>query len=202
MEGCRIVIPFVLGRRTPILFSKYTNFLNSRVIPLVRMVTSGVGGPTYRLGIFLDGLLQPIVEKYCQGEIVKDSTCFLADLKKLEDAACLRNINLIGTLDVEALYPSIKTEYVQDAIKHALQTCSKYSHDQINMIVELVNISINNAVIHYRGSWYAPVQGIPTGGCDSGSIANIYVKWCLDTKILTSPTVIRYNNLSCLQTGV
>ena len=64
------------------------------------------------------------------------------------------------------------------------------------MIVDLVNISINNAVVHYRGSWFAPIQGIPTGGSESGSIANIYVKWCLDQKILPSPTVCRYNNLS------
>ena len=64
------------------------------------------------------------------------------------------------------------------------------------MIVELVNFSINNAVIHYRGSWFAPIQGIPTGGSESGSIANIYVKWCLDTKILSSSTVVRYNKLS------
>ena len=120
----------------------------------------------------------------------------MAELRKLENGSELCNTNLIGTLDVEALYPSIKTEFVQVAIKHALQTCSNYSSSQIDMIVELVNFSINNAVIHYRGSWFAPIQGIPTGGSESGSIANIYVKWCLDTKILSSSTVVRYNKLS------
>ena len=58
------------------------------------MVMSGVSGPTYRLGIFLDGLLQPIVNKYCEGEIVKDSTCFLAELTKLMVVNCIVRIRL------------------------------------------------------------------------------------------------------------
>ena len=169
--------------------------LSDKVIPPVRMVTSGVGGPTYRLGIFIDNLLQPVVKKYCDGEVVKDTTSFLSDLMHLEEAGGLQGCNLIGTLDVEALYPSIKTEYVQEAIKHALQTCTGYSVDQINMIVELVNLSINNAVVHYRGSWFTPNQGIPTGGSDSACIANIYVKWCLDVKMLPDPSVFKYNKL-------
>ena len=63
------------------------------------------------------------------------------------------------------------------------------------MIVELVNFSINNAVVHYRGGWYSPKDGLPTGGSESGSIANIYVKWCLDQKILVNPDVAKYNKM-------
>ena len=166
-----------------------------KVIPPVRMVTSGVGGPTYRLGMFLDDLLKPVVEKYCKHEIVKDTTSFLASLLKLEEDGSLNSCSLIGTLDVDALYPSIKTEFVQEAIKHALCTCTNLDSKQINMIIELVNFSIKNAVVHYRGSWFAPTSGIPTGGSESGCIANIYVKWCLDVKILPSPDVCKYNKM-------
>ena len=167
--------------------------LLDKVIPPVRMVTSGVGGPTYRLGMFIDNLLQPVVKKYCENELVNDTTCFLATLLNLENDGCLSNCNYIGTLDVEALYPSIKTKYVQEAIKHALLTCTGYSMNQINMIIDLVNISIHNAVVHYRGDWYAPKKGIPTGGSDSGCIANIYVKWCLDSRMFCDPSALKYN---------
>ena len=34
-------------------------------------------GPTYRLGSFLDSLLKPVVQRYCKGELIKDSTEFL-----------------------------------------------------------------------------------------------------------------------------
>ena len=63
------------------------------------------------------------------------------------------------------------------------------------MIIDLINISINNAVVHYRGAWFAPKKGIPTGGSDSGCIANIYVKWCLDMKIFSNPVVLKYNRV-------
>ena len=46
----------------------------AKVIPPTRMVTSGVGGPTFRLGTFLDNLLKPVVLKYCRNEVVRDST--------------------------------------------------------------------------------------------------------------------------------
>ena len=169
--------------------------ISDKVIPPIRLVTSGVAGPTYRLGIFLDNLLQPVIKKYCAGEIVKDTTTFLSSLASIEESGAIRGCKLMGTLDVEALYPSIKISFVQEAIRHALISCTQYSTDHINMIVELVNFSINNAVIHYRGGWYSHKEGIPTGGSDSGSIANIYVKWCLDQKILANPDVVKYNRI-------
>ena len=56
--------------------------LFDKIIPPVRMVNTEVGGSTYRLGIFLDFVLQPIVHEYCKGEIVKDSTRILQGVKK------------------------------------------------------------------------------------------------------------------------
>ena len=46
--------------------------IDSKVIPPTRMVTSGVGCPTFRLGTFLDNLLMPVVEQCCKGEVLKD----------------------------------------------------------------------------------------------------------------------------------
>ena len=169
--------------------------ISDKIIPPIRLVTSGVAGPTYRLGIFLDNILQPVVKKYCAGEIVKDTTSFLASMASLEESGAIGGCNFMGTLDVEALYPNIKIRYVQEAIRHALTSCTQYSTEHIDMIVELVNFSINNAVVHYRGGWYSPKDGLPTGGSESGSIANIYVKWCLDQKILVNPDVAKYNKM-------
>ena len=78
---------------------------------------------------------------------------------------------------------------------HFVHVTTDYSTDEINMIVELVYISINNAVIHYRGAWFAPKKGIPTGGSDSGWIANIYVKWCLDCRMFSNPAVLNFNKM-------
>ena len=61
----------------------------------------------------------------------------------------------------------------------------------------IVQFSINNSVVQYRGCWYTSKKGIPTGGPDSGSIANIFVKWLLETKLLKAPEVTRHNHSIC-----
>ena len=70
------------------------------------MLTSGVRGPTYRHGVFLDNILKPIVEKHCHNELAKDSTSFLKKLKSLEEMGCGKQMQYVGTLDVDALYPN------------------------------------------------------------------------------------------------
>ena len=60
------------------------DMIAKKVIPPVRMVTSGVGGPTYRLGAYVNSILEPIVKKYCKGELVKNSIELIQEIKKLE----------------------------------------------------------------------------------------------------------------------
>ena len=57
------------------------------------------------------------------------------------------------------------------------------------MILEVTQFCIENLVVHYKGKWYLSLKGIPTGGPESGSIANIFTKWILDEKLLNSPSV-------------
>ena len=101
--------------------------IQAKVIPPTRMVTSGVGGPTYRLGVFLDNLLKPVVEKYCHNELVKDSTSFLKKLKSLEESGGGRQMKHVGTLDVDALYPNIRVDIALQALVHALVFATDYT---------------------------------------------------------------------------
>ena len=66
-----------------------------------------------------------------------------------------------------------------------------------SLFLRIIRFGINNSVIHYRGSWYSSKKGIPTGGPDSGSIANIFVKWLFLTVLLYTPEVIRSNHSLC-----
>ena len=172
-----------------------TEQIQARVIPPTRMVTSGVGGPTYRLGSFLDSLLKPIVQQYCKGEVLRDSTEFLSELKKMETEGLSRNFNLIGTLDVDALYPSIRLNLAMDALEDALKTITAFTDEQVKMTVEMANFCIKNSVIHYRGHWYRSRVGIPTGGPESGSIANIVVFYVLEKILLVNPKISPLNKL-------
>ena len=172
-----------------------TKILN-KVIPPTRMVTSGVGGPTYRLGTFLDNLLKPVVQAYCKDELVKDSTHFIRELMSLEAEGITKKMNFIGTLDVDALYPSIKPSIAISALNDALHSATSFSEETIDMILAMAKICIENSVICYRGVWYKTLKGIPTGGPESGSIANIVVYFVLEKILLVHPKVTPLNKLS------
>ena len=151
--------------------------IQRKVIPPTRMVTSGVGGPTFRLGTFLDNLLKPVVNDYCKGEVLRDSADFLMELDKIEKSGHSKEIQLIDTLDVDALYPSIT--YILSALRDALNTVTNYSENLKDMMTKLVEICIENYVIHYRCCWYLAMLGLPTGGPESGSLANLVVFYVL-----------------------
>ena len=170
--------------------------ISQKVIPPTRMVTSGVGGPTFRLGTFLDNLLKPVVSEYCKGEVLRDSAEFLYELNKIETDGQTEDMNLIGTLDVDALYPSIRLKLALTALRHALDTVTNYTEDQKNMIVELIRLCIENSVIHYRGSWYLSVLGLPTGGPESGSVANLVVFYVLEKILLIHPSIAPHNKMA------
>ena len=169
--------------------------IQQKIVPPTRMVTSGVGGPTYRLGVFLDALLKPVVQMYCQGELIKDSTDFLIELKKMEQNGTSR-MKSIGTLDVDALYPSIRVELAIQALHDALSCVTGYSPEQVQMILKLARICLENSMVHYRGQWYKSKQGIPTGGPESSGIANIVVYFVLEKILLVHPKIQPLNRLS------
>ena len=163
---------------------------DNKVIPPTRMVTAAINGPTYRLGLFLNHILKSVAEKYCEGEVVQDSTHFIQEVQKLGDEISLSDPGLkVGTLDVDALYPNIDRSLAMEALQDALQTCTDYTQELNQAILRLVDFCLQNSVIHYRGQWFRSEDGVPTGGPESGSIANIYVKWMLDKKLLPHPTI-------------
>ena len=64
------------------------------------------------------------------------------------------------------------------------------------MIVELIRICIENSVVHYRGSWYLSILGLPTGGPESGSCANLVVFYVLEKILLVHPSIAPHNKMS------
>jgi hypothetical protein len=171
------------------------DFVN-KVIPPTRMVTAAINGPTYRLGLFLNHILQPVMDSYCEGEVVQDTTHFIQEMEHLNEEGSFSNPrSRIGTLDVDALYPNINRELALQAVEDALSTRTDYPNEVIVTILELTKFCLENSVIHYRGRWFRSKDGVPTGGPESGSIANIYVKWMLDKKLLIHPSIAPKNRM-------
>jgi hypothetical protein len=169
--------------------------IEQKLVPPARMVTASVNGPTYRVGIFLDAILKPVAEQYCLGELVRDSTEFLKYIDTLNGSTPLPKTTKLVALDVDALYPNIQIELALEAITDALNVSSNFNDDQKEMIVQLASYSLRNSVVHYRGEWYKSKEGAPTGNPELPPIANIFVKYVVDNKILPHRDVVKLNYL-------
>ena len=141
----------------------------------------------------MDNLLKPVVQKYCKNELVKDSTSFLRELKAIEEAGDGKRMKLVGTLDVDALYPNIRLDIALQALVHALVFATGYSSEQVDMIIALAELCIKNSVVCYRGKWFRTKVGLPTGGPESGSIANIVVYFVVENILLPHPKITLLN---------
>ena len=81
------------------------------------------------------------------------------------------------------------------AVRHALDTVSEYTCKEMDAIINLLQYCLRNSVVHYRGKWYLAQEGAPTGNPEIPAVANIFVKYVLDEKILVHPKVIDFNKL-------
>ena len=169
--------------------------IQAKTIPPTRMVTGSTNGPTFRLGLFVDSVLQPIARGYCAPEMVKDTTTFISYVEA-NRSVFESEARYVCNLDVVALFPSIPKDKALIAIEHALNYL-EVEPSQRDFIIEIVKFSINHSFIQYRGNWYSSENGIPTGGPDSGCIANIFVKWFFTTHLLPSSEVEKHNYTIC-----
>ena len=125
-----------------------------KVIPPVRLVTAGTDGPTYRLGFFLENILNPVAARYCDGELVRDTSEFVKFIDDLNIEDIPSNI---ASLDVDALYPSIRRDLLALALEDALRTCSELGEEEIQAVLDLTKICLENSTIHYRGPEVVPI---------------------------------------------
>ena len=66
----------------------------------------------------------------------------------------------------------------------------------MQMILDLALICLENSTVHYRGQWFRSKEGIPTGGPESGGIANIVVFFVVVKILLVHPEIQPLNKLS------
>jgi len=86
-----------------------------------------------RIQIWLEHLLTPLAKFYGDFEFIKDSNDFLLkleDVKKiaLEEVWEWNNYTLF-TVDVKALYPSVKFDNLIIALRHCFNRCTSWSSD-------------------------------------------------------------------------
>ena len=163
-----------------------TEQIIEKLVPPARYVNNTKNGPLYRLGKWLSPYLTDISRQYCKEEFIKDTDKFLECINafNLEQAAIpktQRQNFQLATLDVPALYASIRTTVALDALQVAF---SKDTTTGIKVKEALINFSkllFEKSYVKYKDECYQPLVGIPTGGCNSRQTADCLLHYLVET---------------------
>ena len=93
-----------------------------------------------------------------------------------------KNLQLF-TLDVAALYPSIRPELALTALEDALNKDTNYPQEMKNALYEFTDLIFSESFITYKGEGYSNKEGIPTGNCISRQVADVTMHWVLFKQI-------------------
>ena len=89
-----------------------------------------------------------------------------------------RNVHLF-TLDVEKLYPSIEPRLALQAIEETLRDDTETEGRIKEALLKFIKYCFQEAYVQYGDKCYKGKKGIPTGGCNSRQIADIFLNWVL-----------------------
>ena len=84
------------------------------------------------------------------------------------------------TFDFAALYDSLTPALVEEALRNAIRQCRpQWNNEFTEWLLSLINLSMSAGFGKYKGKWYKPATGIPTGGNISVQLANIAVYYAI-----------------------
>ena len=156
----------------------------SKKIPPNRLVHASKYGPLYRMEKWTSPFLTKISREYFKKEFILDTGDLINSLESLNQSQNLLNENVhLFTLDVKALYPSIKPALALQAIREVLSIDKTTKKDTKTAIAQFIDLSFENSYVAYKGECYKSKIGIPTGGSLSRQIADIFLHWILFCKM-------------------
>ena len=85
------------------------------------------------------------------------------------------------TLDVKALYPSIRPDIAKFALADALKEDRTTASGTKVALKEMTDLLFEKSFVACKGKCYQPQEGIPTGGCNSRQTADCTLHWLLET---------------------
>ena len=154
--------------------------ITNKVTPPNRMVNAAKYGPLYRMEKWISPYLTSASQNYCKEELILD-TPHLTELFKDFNGNTLPQSNELNlfTMDVEKLYPSIKSNLAIQALKDMLDS-DETLDDNIKTIIDTcIKFMLEESYVTYKGKSFKAKVGIPTGGCNSRQIADIFLQWLL-----------------------
>lgn len=152
--------------------------LENKVIPPQRFINAAKFGPLYRLGQWSSPHLTNISRVYCKEEFLLDTADLLNQIEEYNRSPLDGNV-FLATLDVEALYPSIDPKLALIAMKDAFESDDTTAEGVKEALLSFTELSFKHSYVTFREYCYKSKKGIPTGGCDSRQIADMFLHWLI-----------------------
>ena len=124
-------------------------------------------------------MLTDISRGYCGEEFLMDTPHLLSQIDQLNARPGNRKKALLFTLDVTALYPSIKPDLALKAMQDAFARDRQYSIGEKEALTEFTNVILDNSFVTFEDAVYQSLEGIPTGNCISRQITDFFMHWLL-----------------------
>ena len=173
----------ILKTQSPYVYPLYkihklsVDDIQEKKIPPTRLVHASKFGPLYRLEKWLSPILTKVSRSYCKDEYLLDTDDLLAQVndynRSLEDTPLKeREELLLFTLDVEALYPSIRKDLALESLQEALledTTIDEATGEAVNAFIQII---FGYSYVTFQGRCFCSKDGIPTGGCTSRQLAD------------------------------
>ena len=154
--------------------------IKSKNIPPCRMVNAAKNGPLYRMEKWISPYLSSSSQVYCQNEFLLDTPHLIELIKDYNANESNNEGNIyLFTMDVKSLYPSIKPELALEAVADYLNSDITLDNNLKTIIENFVKFILEESFATYKNKCYKPKVGIPTGGCNSRQIADIFLQWLL-----------------------
>jgi hypothetical protein len=147
-----------------------------------------------RIQSWLEGFLTPLSKKFGLFEYTKDTSSILENIQSINRDADINKWNLkksmLFSIDVKALYPSVKLVHLKTALVYCFEKCTDWSQAVITILVEIIMYTLENQQIKWNDSYWMLNQGIPTGGKHCVPLANIFLSFILK-KLMETDAVFK-----------
>ena len=86
---------------------------------------------------------------------------------------------ILFSIDVKALYPSVKLHHLKTALTESFKEWTDWSNTDITILVNIIMYTLENQQINWKGDYYRLNQGIPTGAKHCVPLANILLTFII-----------------------
>ena len=137
----------------------------------IRPIVSSVNSVTENISSFVDGWLNPLVQRL--PSFIKDSMEFI----KLVTTTSIPQNSTLVSIDVSSLYTNIPHRDGTEACIHALNNDQNPDplRPPVEILTEMLNIVLKNNMIEFNGDFFLQLQGTAMGTKMAPAYANLFM---------------------------